>query len=252
MEESKDYFDCLVERATKNGIPAKFLETQPRIANMRTKVIDWFIDVNNEYWLLPETHLLSSYLFDLYLSKGVAAPEDMQLIGTTCMFIAHKYEQVYEPNVIDYAYITDGKHEPNEIIKMEETILNTIEFNLAFPTMFYFLRCMGEVIDHFDIIEPFCFYLLYIATLDVDIYELHPAQLAASSIYLANIMFKYNPWDSSLETYSSYKEEDVKKSASKLNEIRKQVHASEYKAITRKFKKDSFVEPTTQSPLDAI
>jgi hypothetical protein len=43
----------------------------------------------------------------------------LQLVGVTAMFIASKYEEIYAPEVKDFAYVTDSAYTKNEILSME-------------------------------------------------------------------------------------------------------------------------------------
>ena len=43
-----------------------------------------------------------------FLSRMSVRREKLQLVGTAAMWIAAKYEEVYPPNVADFAYVNDG------------------------------------------------------------------------------------------------------------------------------------------------
>ena len=65
-------------------------------ANMRGVLVDWFVEVADEYELLPETlHLAVSYV-DKYLSMNVVKRSELQLVGVAAIFIASY--------VYDYSY----------------------------------------------------------------------------------------------------------------------------------------------------
>ena len=57
-------------------------------ANMRGVLVDWFVEVQDEYDLLSETlHLAVSYI-DKYLSMNVVRKSELQLVGVASIFIA--------------------------------------------------------------------------------------------------------------------------------------------------------------------
>lgn len=57
-------------------------------ANMRAVLVDWLVEVAEEYKLLPDTlHLSVSYI-DKYLSINVVNKQKLQLLGIASMFIA--------------------------------------------------------------------------------------------------------------------------------------------------------------------
>ena len=62
---------------------------QPDITiNMRSILVDWLVEVNDEYKLHSETlHLAVNYL-DRFLSVMTVVRAKLQLVGTTALFIA--------------------------------------------------------------------------------------------------------------------------------------------------------------------
>ena len=66
---------------------------QPDItAAMRTILVDWLIEVQENFELFHETLYLAVKLADLYLMKREVKREYLQLVGATCMLIAAKFE----------------------------------------------------------------------------------------------------------------------------------------------------------------
>jgi cyclin A len=39
----------------------------------------------------------------------------LQLVGTACMFIAAKYEEIYPPDVAEFVYITDDTYNKRQV-----------------------------------------------------------------------------------------------------------------------------------------
>lgn len=61
-------------------------------SNMRTILIDWLIEVQENFELFHETLYLAVKLVDLYLSNKDIKREYLQLVGATSMLIASKFE----------------------------------------------------------------------------------------------------------------------------------------------------------------
>ena len=53
---------------------------------------------------------LTVNLIDRFLEKEVIGRKFLQLVGVTAMFIASKYEEIYAPEVKDFAYVTDSAY----------------------------------------------------------------------------------------------------------------------------------------------
>ena len=73
---------------------------------MRSILVDWIVEVDKKLQLRPETIFLTVNLLDRYLEKQVCAKDRLQLIGTACLFIASKYEEIYPPNLKTLVEIT--------------------------------------------------------------------------------------------------------------------------------------------------
>ena len=72
---------------------APYMASQSDIhGNMRTILVDWLIEVQENFELFHETLYLSVKLVDLYLSKKDVRREYLQLVGATSMLIAAKFE----------------------------------------------------------------------------------------------------------------------------------------------------------------
>ena len=61
-------------------------------AAMRTILVDWLIEVQENFELFHETLYLAVKLVDLYLMRREVKREYLQLVGATCMLIAAKFE----------------------------------------------------------------------------------------------------------------------------------------------------------------
>ena len=55
------------------------------------------------------------------------------------MYIASKFEEIFPPEIADFAYITDDTYTKAQIVRMEHLILKVLDFNLAGPTIQTFL-----------------------------------------------------------------------------------------------------------------
>lgn len=104
------------------------------ILNCRLILIDWLLDVKNEYKLKDITfHLCINYL-DRYLSKKCIGSTKLQLAGITCLFIACKYEELEVLSIEEYIYICDGIYTKKEILDMEIDILKKLDYKLTVIT----------------------------------------------------------------------------------------------------------------------
>ena len=57
-------------------------------SNMRSILVDWLVEVAEEYRLHAETLFLSVNYLDRFLSKNQVVRDKLQLVGITCMLVA--------------------------------------------------------------------------------------------------------------------------------------------------------------------
>lgn len=69
----------------------------------------------------------------------------LQLVGVTAMLVACKYEEMYAPEVGDFAYITDNAYTKSQILEMEQVVLKSLNFQLGRPLPLHFLRRASKV-----------------------------------------------------------------------------------------------------------
>ena len=59
---------------------------------MRAILVDWLVEVQENFELNHETLYLAVKLVDLYVSKKEIAKEILQLVGAVSLFIASKFD----------------------------------------------------------------------------------------------------------------------------------------------------------------
>lgn len=131
--ESKDVWKLMCRKDEKASLErnpdmlAYHPGLQPR---MRAILLDWLIEVCDVYKLHRETYYLAVDYLDRFLSakkESSKTPKTrLQLIGITCLFVAAKVEEIYPPKIGEFAYVTDGACEEEDIIHQEEILLSTL------------------------------------------------------------------------------------------------------------------------------
>ncbi len=96
--------------------------------SMRGILVDWLVEVAQEYKLVSETLFLAVNYIDRFLSCKVAPRRKLQLVGITCMLVAAKYEEIYAPQIEDFCYITDNTYAREEVLAMEQQVILLLLF----------------------------------------------------------------------------------------------------------------------------
>ena len=210
---------------------------------MRKILLDWLIDVHAKFKLTTETLFLTINIIDRYLSKKSIHRKYLQLLGVTSMLIASKYEDIYPPEIKDFIYMTDNAYTKEELIKMENDILDKIQFNMTFPTSFRFLEIFKKILKLKEIDYYRCRFLLEIALFDYNCCHFSQSLIAATTIFLN---YKLNNMDiNCLEnTNMQYKITEMIPCLKCLVNAVKQMNNIEnkYNAIKRKFEKEEFMK----------
>lgn len=126
---------CAIAQVRNRPLPNFLQATQRTVtADMRAVLVDWLVDVAEEYKLVTETLYLSVAYVDRFLSLRCIDPPQLQLLGVAAMCIASKLEEIFPPPVERYSDITDRGFSPQAIVDAESEILRTLDFQLAVPT----------------------------------------------------------------------------------------------------------------------
>ncbi|KAH0988423.1 hypothetical protein GBA52_015600 [Prunus armeniaca] len=216
-------------------------------ANMRAVLVDWLVEVAEEYKLLPDTlHLSVSYI-DKYLSINVVNKQKLQLLGVASMFIASKYEEITPPNVDELCDITENTYTKEEVIKMEADILKSLKFEMGNPTTRTFLRKFTDIAqDNYKTpnlqLEFLVCYLAELSLLDYKLVKFLPSLVAASVVFLARFMTrtKIHPWCPALQQYTGYKASDLKECVLAIHDMCLGKRARNLNVIQEKYKQLKF------------
>jgi len=238
-----DIYNYLMEKE-KDAVDPYYLNNQLEVnEKMRAVLIDWLIEVHRMFKLIPETLFLTVSLIDRYLSITQVSRDTLQLLGITAMFTAAKYEEIYAPECMDFVYVSDGACTKHQILKMEQTLLNTLQFNITHPTSVHFLRRYSKAAGSDYMLHTLCKYLIELALLDVNLLKFPPSLISASAVYLGRAMVgKTTPalWTTTLEHYTTYKEVQVRECAHLLNQFLRKSQKSSLKSVRVKYGHEKF------------
>lgn len=172
------------------------------IRQNRDILVNWLVKIHNKFGLLPETLYLAINIMDRFLGKELVQLDKLQLVGTSCLFIASKYEEVYSPSIKHFASETDGACTEEEIKEGEKFILKTLEFNLNYPNPMNFLRRISKADDYDIQSRTLAKFLLEISLVDFRFIGILPSLCAAAAMFLSRKMLGKGKWDGNLIHYS--------------------------------------------------
>lgn len=188
--------------------PCSYIHAQTDInERMRAILVDWLIDVHQQFDLSQETLYLTINIIDRFLSVKVVPRRELQLVGMGAMLIASKYEEIWAPEVNDLVRISDDAYCHQQVLAMEKTILGKLEWTLTVPTHYVFLvRFIKASIPDQDT-ENMVYFLAELGMMHYDTLMFSPSMVAASAVYAARCTLNRSPvWTDTLKLHTGFSE----------------------------------------------
>lgn len=209
-EYVKDIYRYLHELEQQQAVRPHYMTGYDITGRMRALLIDWLVQVHSRFQLLQETLYLTVAVLDRFLQVQPVSRRKLQLAGVTAMLVACKYEEMYAPEVGDFAYITDNAFSKVQILEMEQVMLRTLKFQLGRPLPLHFLRRASKVANSDVERHTLAKYLMELTLLDYDMVHFHPSEIAAAALCLSQLLLEGLPWSPTQQHYSTYDEAHLK------------------------------------------
>ncbi|XP_047323417.1 cyclin-A3-4-like isoform X1 [Impatiens glandulifera] len=239
-----DYLHRMEVETKRRPLPDYIDKIQKNVtATMRSILVDWLVEVAEEYKLQSDTLYLSVNYIDKYLSINSIHRQRLQLLGVSAMLIAsRKFEEINPPKVDDFCYITDNTYKKEDVVDMEADILKSLNFEISSPTIKTFLRRYTRMAEDDQTIQNLqceflgC-YLAELSLVDYDCVKFLPSMIAASVIFLSKFTLSPNkhPWTVSLQKCSRYKPADLKECVLIIQELQLSKRGATLVAIREKY-----------------
>ncbi|CAH1439602.1 unnamed protein product [Lactuca virosa] len=244
-----DIYQHLRASEAKKRPSIDFMEKVQKDINpsMRAILIDWLVEVAEEYRLVPDTLYLTINYIDRYLSGNLMDRQRLQLLGVACMMIASKYEEICAPQVEEFCYITDNTYFKDEVLQMESSVLNFLKFEMTAPTSRCFLRRFvraAQGVNEAPSMQLECLasYISELSLLEYNMLCYAPSLVAASAIFLARFVLvpSKKPWDSTLRHYTRYQPSDLSECVKALHTLVCECPNSSLPAIREKYSQHKY------------
>ncbi|XP_025415048.1 cyclin-A2 [Sipha flava] len=216
-----------------------YMRRQPDVTySMRAILVDWLVEVAQEYKLQNETLYLAVSFIDRFLSLMSVVRAKLQLLGTAAMFVASKYEEIYPPDVSEFVYITDDTYTKKQVLKMEQLILKVLGFDVSNPTTIIFL---SHICVHCNVslkVMYLAMYLGELSLLEADPYlSFVPSMIGCGAVALARLILEYEDiWPKEMSDLTNYCLNDLIPILKHLNQTYKGALHIQQNAIRLKYK----------------
>ncbi|XP_034746222.1 cyclin-A1 isoform X2 [Etheostoma cragini] len=201
-----------------------YLDKHPEITNgMRVILVDWLVEVVQEYKLGSETlHLAVNYL-DRFLScTAYVKRGKLQLVGTAALMIAATYTK-------------------RQLVQMEHVFLKMLEFKMAAPTTNQFLRLFMSIHSVGANTENLALYIAELSLLEIDPFlQYTPSIMAAGAYCLATYTVNRSLWPDSLHAFSGYTMTEIVPCMTDLHKLYLSAESHPLQAIREKYKSSKY------------
>ncbi|XP_075919804.1 G2/mitotic-specific cyclin-B3 [Petromyzon marinus] len=248
-EYARSVFLYMKQREEKFSL-LPYMERQADLnAEMRGILVDWMVEVQENFQLNHETLYLAVKLVDHFLNVAAVPRENLQLVGATCVFIAAKFDEVCPPSVDDLLFICDDAYTHVELVGTERRILLALDYDVNIPVAYRPLRRYAKVCGVDMKTLTLARYACESTLAHVDFVSEGASRLAAACLGLALRMMRLPPWPEALARHSGYQEAGVRPLMARLNELLRQAPEEKLVAVYSKYSHKVFFEVAKIPPL---
>merc|ERR1711966_351580 len=159
-------------------------------------------------------------LIDRYLTRVQVGRRRFQLVGIVALQIASKFEDIHPPEVRDLVRITDNNYTEDEVLSMEVSILNALNFQVLVPTAAHFAPFLQEANvcneRHCELVQ----YIIELGLVDVRVLLYTPSHLVSAAVLLSNRLNECEPaWPENMVSQSHFEESELLYCAEFLKEV---------------------------------
>lgn len=156
------------------------------------------------------------------------------------MLIASKYEEIYAPQVDEFCYITDNTYAREDVLAMERTVLDSLNFELTQPTIKTFLRRCLRAAECDAKVEFLANFLAELALLEYTFLRFSQSTIAAAAVSLALMTLGKASWSTTLGHYTTFFKEDLRECVEALHACHMATQKSSLSAVREKYSQVKF------------
>lgn len=245
-------YNCQIESNTNTRVKDYLsLRSHSITEKMRRILVDWLVQVQEEFQLLHETLYKAVILHDLFLTKSdrCIKMEEYQLVGACCLWIACKNEEIYPPPLNSFLALCDQIYSKQQFVLLEREILHTTDFLISLPASYGLSRLLNKILDGDMAMLTLSRYICELSLLHYECSMLKPSKIATAAIFIAACMCD-KPWTTDVESFTGYKLINIRHEVQKLNSILCEAFNSQNPShITSKYSHSIFFKVAEMEPI---
>lgn len=264
-EYAKDVHKFLTQLQGKHSVGHDFMALiqggrHPITPHKRAMLIDWLIDVNENFLFSSDTLYLCVRYVDLFLSRKRISHEHLQLLGIACYHLAVKFQECVKPDLHGLLKLADDAYSPKKVFEMEGHVVKVLEFHFMIPTSKMFLRRFQRAARVTQLEKALGNYVLDLSLGSYDLAGYPPSLVAAASVYVARATLYASDsgavlkeasrdprlqddndlWHAQLRYYCGFSLEQIAGVVRKLHELHLLANSAQLDAVFRKHSRECF------------
>lgn len=212
---------------------------------MRCILYTWMVEVHAKFKLKEASLWTAFSVCDRYLAKVDVHRSKLQLVGSCCLWIACKYQEIYPPAAVDFVYIADNSFSRERLISAELGVCRALDYRFTVATVHTFLhRFIKNGIfsvksqRHKDRVKWLTHYACERSVLVYSMLKYRPSEIAAGSLFCA-LHLTGHKWTEELAKMSGYKVKDLEKVARDIRRVILDFENKAHKAVIAKYSSKS-------------
>jgi len=209
----------------------------------------WMVEIVYKFDLRDNTLWHTYSILNRYLSKntGGHSREEFQMLGSACMWIAAKYNDVAPMCGQDLVYICRDAFTEAELRECELAICRALNWELDGPTAYNFAVRFSAVAEHIfgpegrgslkiqQRIKWLCLYGMERAALEYHVFAFElPSKMAAAALLMA-INCVGHHWTKDMERITGYEQHQLKVLSKKIRKIVTNFSCKEHRSVIKKY-----------------
>ncbi|KAF0715391.1 Aste57867_3394 [Aphanomyces stellatus] len=228
----------------------KYLSRQKTLRPVhRSMLVDWLIEVVDVFEMCLRTAFLAVNYTDRFLDMVMVKKTKFQLLGATCLHVASKCEDVSYIGVEDLSMCADNVYTSIEVLKMEEQLLNTLNFTLSVPTALDFLNIYQKMMKPLPKkTSMLAQYLSELALQEYRFLRYLPSCVATCCLSLALYCVEGYPMTPELQAASRYAWNDLKECMVQLQDVYSTSHMNLLTVVKKRYTEEDRCQVASLQP----
>ena len=153
------------------------------------------------------------------------------------ILLCRKYQEIYPPDVTEFCYITDDTYSKRQVLRMEQLILQCLDYDCAPPTAHFFVNHLAQLANCGPKTTAMANYLVELSLVDAEAFmQFVPSIKASAAVALARHTLGLAAWEEAMVQKTGYNVEDFKECLIRLHETFEQAPNLPQQAIREKYR----------------